>query len=188
MIEVALFGAGRIGSIHAGNLARQPGVKLKYVVDVNRAAAVELASKHRRRGARGGRGVCRRVDHRRRHRLEHRHACRSASSAQPRRARRSSARSRSTWTSCARAPALRLSRAAGVTCMIGFQRRYDPTFAALKERLLAGEIGEPEMLVDHQPRSGRAAGRLHRHFGRHLQGHADPRLRYLPLDARTTKR
>ena len=36
---------------------------------------------------------------------------------------------------------------AGVTCLIGFQRRYDPTFAALKERLAAGEIGEPEMLV-----------------------------------------
>ncbi len=36
---------------------------------------------------------------------------------------------------------------AGVTCMVGFQRRYDPTFAALKTRILAGEIGTPEMLV-----------------------------------------
>ena len=35
MTEVALFGAGRIGKIHAGNLARQPGVKLRYVVDVD---------------------------------------------------------------------------------------------------------------------------------------------------------
>ena len=31
--------------------------------------------------------------------------------------------------------------------MIGFQRRFDPTFAALKARIDAGEIGEPEMLV-----------------------------------------
>ncbi|MGE5737737.1 MAG: Gfo/Idh/MocA family oxidoreductase, partial [Betaproteobacteria bacterium] len=38
-------------------------------------------------------------------------------------------------------------RAAGVTCLIGFQRRYDPTFAALKERIRQGEIGEPEMLI-----------------------------------------
>ncbi|MES1153560.1 MAG: Gfo/Idh/MocA family oxidoreductase, partial [Rhodanobacter sp.] len=38
-------------------------------------------------------------------------------------------------------------REAGVTCMIGFQRRFDPTFAALKRRLDAGEIGAPEMLV-----------------------------------------
>ena len=43
MTDVALFGAGRIGKIHAGNLVRQPGVRLKYVVDVNAAAAAELA-------------------------------------------------------------------------------------------------------------------------------------------------
>jgi len=36
---------------------------------------------------------------------------------------------------------------AGVPCLIGFQRRYDPTFAALKARIDAGEIGDPEMLV-----------------------------------------
>jgi myo-inositol 2-dehydrogenase/D-chiro-inositol 1-dehydrogenase len=36
---------------------------------------------------------------------------------------------------------------AGVVCLIGFQRRYDPTFAVAKERLMSGEIGEPEMLV-----------------------------------------
>ena len=37
--------------------------------------------------------------------------------------------------------------AAGVACVIGFQRRYDPTFASLKERIGAGEIGTPEMLI-----------------------------------------
>jgi myo-inositol 2-dehydrogenase/D-chiro-inositol 1-dehydrogenase len=36
---------------------------------------------------------------------------------------------------------------AGVVCMIGFQRRFDPTFSALKTRIDAGEIGEPEMLI-----------------------------------------
>src|SRR6185369_7161654 len=46
----------------------------------------------------------------------------------------------------ARACAEAVARA-GVTCMIGFQRRFDPTFAALKSRLAAGEIGPPEMLV-----------------------------------------
>ena len=46
MTDVALFGAGRIGKIHAGNLVRQPGVRLKYVVDVNAGAAAELAQKH----------------------------------------------------------------------------------------------------------------------------------------------
>src|SRR5258705_41106 len=37
--------------------------------------------------------------------------------------------------------------AARVPCLIGFQRRYDPTFAALKRRLDAGEIGEVEVLA-----------------------------------------
>jgi len=31
--------------------------------------------------------------------------------------------------------------------MIGFQRRYDPTFSALKSRIVKGEIGTPEMLI-----------------------------------------
>src|SRR5581483_10140110 len=34
-----------------------------------------------------------------------------------------------------------------VTCMLGFQRRFDPTFEALEARLAAGEIGDPQMLV-----------------------------------------
>src|SRR5437016_12190271 len=46
MTEVALFGAGRIGKIHAGNVVRQPGVTLKYVVDVDSAAAAALAKQH----------------------------------------------------------------------------------------------------------------------------------------------
>jgi len=38
MMEVALFGAGRIGKIHAANVVRQAGVKLRYVIDVDAAA------------------------------------------------------------------------------------------------------------------------------------------------------
>ncbi|MGR8025169.1 inositol 2-dehydrogenase, partial [Burkholderia cenocepacia] len=33
MIEFALFGAGRIGKIHAANPARHPGAQLTYVID-----------------------------------------------------------------------------------------------------------------------------------------------------------
>ena len=46
MIEVALFGVGRIGRIHAANIARQPGTRLRYVVDVARAIAEEVAAQH----------------------------------------------------------------------------------------------------------------------------------------------
>ena len=146
MIEVALFGAGRIGQIHAGNLSRLPGVKLKYVVDVNRAAAVDVAARHRAevRTAEAALAdeavraviICSSTD-------THADLIQRAAAAGKQifcekpvdldivRAR-----------ACAQAVAR-----AGVTCLIGFQRRYDPTFAALKARLVAGEIGEPEMLI-----------------------------------------
>ena len=48
MIEVAIFGAGRIGKIHAGNIVKQPGVRLKYVVDRDAQAAAALAVAARR--------------------------------------------------------------------------------------------------------------------------------------------
>ena len=46
MKNVAIFGAGRIGRIHAGNLAALSGVNLKYVCDPMAAAASELAQQH----------------------------------------------------------------------------------------------------------------------------------------------
>ena len=45
-MNVALFGAGRIGKIHAANLARQPGISLKYVVDISPDATAELARQY----------------------------------------------------------------------------------------------------------------------------------------------
>ena len=38
-------------------------------------------------------------------------------------------------------------RRAGIPLMVGFNRRFDPTFAALHRRLAAGEIGALEMLA-----------------------------------------
>ena len=39
MKTFALFGAGRIGRIHAANIAAHAAARLKYVVDVDAAAA-----------------------------------------------------------------------------------------------------------------------------------------------------
>jgi myo-inositol 2-dehydrogenase/D-chiro-inositol 1-dehydrogenase len=146
MIEVALFGAGRIGSIHAGNLARQPGVKLKYIADVNRAVAVELAAKHladvRDADAIFADPAITAV------------VIASSTDTHAELLQRSAAAGKAIF--CEKPVDLDLVRAracaeavgkAGVACMIGFQRRHDPTFAALKARLAAGEIGDPEMLV-----------------------------------------
>jgi myo-inositol 2-dehydrogenase/D-chiro-inositol 1-dehydrogenase len=145
-IDVAVFGAGRIGRIHAANLARQPGVRLKYVVDVNREAAAALAGEHGAQvadveGALGDASVgatviCSSTDT---------HADLIVQSAAQKK-----------HVFCEKPVDLALVRArvcaeaiskAGVVCMIGFQRRFDPTFAALKMRVNAGEIGEPEMLI-----------------------------------------
>ena len=45
MIKFAQFGAGFIGKIHGANIAKHPKSELKYVYDVDTAAAGELATK-----------------------------------------------------------------------------------------------------------------------------------------------
>ncbi|MEO8487782.1 MAG: inositol 2-dehydrogenase [Betaproteobacteria bacterium] len=146
MTEVALFGAGRIGKIHAGNLARQPGVKLKTVVDPDAAAAKALAAQH---GASVGtvEGVFADAGIR---------AVVIASSTDTHADLIERAAHAKKAIFCEKPVDLAYDRAlrcavtvrnAGVPCMIGFQRRFDPTFAAAHARLLAGEIGDPEMLI-----------------------------------------
>jgi myo-inositol 2-dehydrogenase/D-chiro-inositol 1-dehydrogenase len=146
MIDVALFGAGRIGSIHAGNIARQPGVRLKYVVDVDAAAAAKLAGAHGAQPAndttvfedRGVKAV----------------AIGSSTDTHADLIMRAASAGKAIF--CEKPVDLDLVRArtcadavreAGVTCLIGFQRRYDPTFAAVKARIARDEIGQPEMLI-----------------------------------------
>jgi myo-inositol 2-dehydrogenase/D-chiro-inositol 1-dehydrogenase len=146
MIEVALFGAGRIGKIHAGNVAREAGARLKFVVDPDAGAARALAAAHgaqvvtvaqvfEDRGI-GAVLICSSTD-------THADLILAGAAA-------------GKQIFCEKPVDLAIGRArgcaeavarAGVACMIGFQRRFDPTFAALKARLDAGEIGTPEMLV-----------------------------------------
>ncbi|MCC6868124.1 MAG: inositol 2-dehydrogenase [Burkholderiales bacterium] len=145
-MDAALFGAGRIGKIHAGNLARQPGVALRYVVDVDAGAAAALARQHGARVATADEvfadkdvGVV---------------VIGSSTDTHADLIVRAAAAGKAIF--CEKPVDLAVDRArrcaeavrqAGVTCLIGFQRRYDPTFNAVKERIVKGEIGEPEMLV-----------------------------------------
>ena len=146
MIEVALFGAGRIGQIHAGNIARLPGVRLKYVIDVNRAAAIELAGKLRAEVRTADAALADEA-------IRAVVIC-SSTDTHADLIQRAAAAGKQIF--CEKPIDLDLVRAracaqavarAGVVCVIGFQRRYDPTFAALKKRLVDGEIGELEMLI-----------------------------------------
>jgi myo-inositol 2-dehydrogenase/D-chiro-inositol 1-dehydrogenase len=146
MIDVALFGAGRIGKIHAGNVAREAGARLRFVVDPDAEAARALAAVHGAQVATvaqvfedrgiGAVLICSSTDTHADLILAGAAAGKQIFCEKP--VDLAIARARG----CAEAVAR-----AGVTCMIGFQRRFDPTFAALKARLVAGEIGTPEMLV-----------------------------------------
>jgi len=145
-MDFAIFGAGRIGTIHAGNLAKAAGARLAYVVDPNAEYAQTLAARHGAQVATvrqvfedrniGGVLICSSTD-------THADLIMAAAAAKK-------------HVFCEKPVDLDVGRAracatavesAGITCMIGFQRRFDPTFAAVKARLAAGEIGTPEMLV-----------------------------------------
>ena len=146
MKNIAVFGAGRIGRIHAANAAALPGVSLKFVCDPLADAAATLAQAL---GAQVstpeavladksidavviGSPTDTHSD------LIHRAAAAGKHIFCEKPVDLSVARA----VDCAAAV-----KAAGVACMIGFQRRFDPTFAEAQARLARGEIGAPEMLV-----------------------------------------
>jgi myo-inositol 2-dehydrogenase / D-chiro-inositol 1-dehydrogenase len=146
MIEVALFGAGRIGRIHAANLARQQGVRFKYVVDVNADAATEVATLH------GGKAAS--IEEALADQAVRAVVIGSSTDTHADLILSSAAAGKAIF--CEKPVDLTIERAracadavkrAGVLCMIGFQRRYDPTFCAVKEKLDKGEIGTPETLI-----------------------------------------
>ncbi len=146
MKKVALFGAGRIGCIHAGNLAALPGVELVAVSDPVAASAAALAKTH---GARVdsieaifadasidavviGSPTTTHSDLISRAAMAGKHIfCEKPVDLSAERAEQCAA----------------LVAKAGVACMIGFQRRFDPTFNEARTRIDRGEIGNPEMLV-----------------------------------------
>ena len=145
MLSIAVIGAGRIGSIHARNIAAHPGARLAGVADVDAAAAARLAAGvwARARSAAGEAHARRR----RADRARRRRPTPTTSSAPPRPGGRCSARSRSTSAADRVRACLAAVRRAGMALMIGFNRRFDPHFATLKRRLDAGEIGTLEMLT-----------------------------------------
>lgn len=149
-IDVALIGAGRMGSIHGPNAARHPGFNLKYVVDRQGENARRLANGF---GAEvvvleealadpsvGGVLVCSSTDQH----LDHVLAAAEAGKA----------------VFCEKPLDLDLDkvRAAGpalqdVRLMLAFNRRFDPHFVALKARVEAGAVGRLESLhlTNHDP-------------------------------------
>ncbi len=149
MIEAALFGAGRIGQIHAAKTPAHPSLRLKYVVDVS-AASAELAA---RLGAAVTSAEAALADpevagvviaehrHPRRLLLRRREAGKAIFCEKP------------IDLDLARAQRRGGGRARRRACLVGFNRRFDPNFPALKARLAAGQVGALETLniVSHDP-------------------------------------
>jgi myo-inositol 2-dehydrogenase / D-chiro-inositol 1-dehydrogenase len=150
MFKIALLGAGRIGRIHAANAAAHPALALAYVVDPVAAAAESLA-------AETGAAV----------------SSLSAAFADPEVAGVIVASSTDTHLDYARQAIaagkavfcekpidqdLSRARAAagelnGTRLFLGFNRRFDPSFQALKAKLDAGAVGALESLqiTSHDP-------------------------------------
>jgi myo-inositol 2-dehydrogenase/D-chiro-inositol 1-dehydrogenase len=164
MIRFTLIGAGRIGRIHAGNIAGHARARLAYVADADAKAAAALAQQFGAQTVDLNSAVTGRdVD-----------AVLIASSTD----------THADWIercAAARKPVLcekpldldaqraaacvKTAQEAGIPLYLGFNRRYDPSFMRLKREIAAGTIGKLETLhiisrdpspppVDYVKRSG----------------------------------
>jgi myo-inositol 2-dehydrogenase / D-chiro-inositol 1-dehydrogenase len=164
MIRFTLIGAGRIGKIHAENIARHPQATLAYVADADPVAAADLARRWSAKtveldSAVAGRDtdavlIASSTDT---------HADwieRCAVAGKPVFCEKPLDLDMERATSC-----LRVAERAGIPLYLGFNRRYDPSFMRLKREIGAGNIGQLETLhiisrdpspppVDYIKRSG----------------------------------
>ena len=149
-IDVALIGAGRMGSIHGPNAGRNPGLRLKYVVDPRADAAAAIGDAFGASQATleqaladpsiGGVLICSSTDMH----LEHALAAHAAGKA----------------IFCEKPIDLDLAKVreqapkfSDARLVLAFNRRFDPQFTALKAQLDAGAVGRLESLhlVNHDP-------------------------------------
>jgi myo-inositol 2-dehydrogenase/D-chiro-inositol 1-dehydrogenase len=146
MLNFALFGAGRIGRMHAENLVQRNDAKLLYVVDTKPEAARALAEPlgARQAGAEQAFGDPN-VD-----------AVLIASSTGSHADLSIAAARAGKAIFCEKPVDLTLAKVdrcisavkkARVPMFVGFNRRFDPSFRALKKRLDAGEVGSLEQLI-----------------------------------------
>lgn len=145
MLNAGLLGAGRIAGVHASAISSHPGSTLVAVSDINADAAARLVGEHG--------GDVRDTD-----------AILSdpaidailiATSTDTHSDLMERATAAGKAVLCEKPVDLNLERARACQkavaatvqpVMVGFNRRFDPNFGALKTALEAGEIGQPELL------------------------------------------
>jgi len=146
MIGIALLGAGRIGTVHAGNIAASPRARLAAVVDADPEVARRLAERH-------GAPAMTLEDAL----AEPSIACVLVTSPTETHAALVEAAARAGKAIFCEKPVdlarervarcLATAAEAGVPLLVGFNRRYDPHFAALKQAIDAGRIGRVELVA-----------------------------------------
>jgi len=143
MLKIGLLGAGRIGTVHAKTISSHPGSTLVVVSDVNMDAAGNLAAQYGAE-ARSTEAILgdAAID-----------AVLIATSTDTHSDLIERATAAGKAVLCEKPVDLSLARAqaclkavAGKTVMIGFNRRFDPNFAAVKAAADRGEIGKTELL------------------------------------------
>lgn len=145
MLKVGLLGAGRIAGVHATAISSHPGSTLVAVSDINTEAATRLAAQYGAE-ARTTEAILNdpQID-----------AVLIATSTDTHSDLIERATGEGKAVLCEKPVDLSLARAQacqkvaaknGKPVMIGFNRRFDPNFAALKTALDKGEIGNAELL------------------------------------------
>ncbi|MFC3167456.1 Gfo/Idh/MocA family protein [Paracoccus fontiphilus] len=146
MTRLAIFGAGRIGAVHACNAAAITGVTVAHLVDPLadcQALATRLGA--RRSSADDalsddldGIVICSSTDS---------HAELLLAAARRGLAAFCEKPISLDWPTVARVT--EAVEASGIRCMMGFQRRYDPNFRGVRDRIASGASGRLEQLVMH---------------------------------------
>lgn len=146
-LNIGLLGAGRIGRVHAQNLAyRLPQARLVGVADVVLSAAEQVAGEY---------GIPAYDDPRRLLEDPSVEAVVICTSTDTHAALIEAAAQAGKHIFCEKPIALDLAaidralavvKAAGVKLQIGFNRRFDPSFQRVRQAVANGEIGEPHIL------------------------------------------
>lgn len=147
MLNIALFGAGRIARVHAPNIAAHPWAVLRVVVDVDLAAAEALAAPHGALATTQPEAVL--ADP-----AVHAVLIASPSATHADLIERAVAAGKPVFCEkpidldVARAAAcVRQVEAAGVLVFMDFNRRFDPNHAAVYQAVRAGEAGAVELVA-----------------------------------------
>jgi myo-inositol 2-dehydrogenase / D-chiro-inositol 1-dehydrogenase len=146
MIRIAVLGAGRIGRIHGRNAAAHPNGRLVAVADPHAPSAQALAEATGAQVA-GLEDIVERAD------VDAILICTPTTThadliERGARAGKAIFCEKPVDLSSARIEScLTMVEKAGTPLMIGFNRRFDPNFAGLRQRLANGEVGDVELVT-----------------------------------------